>query len=98
VQWQSQRLIVHPHAALVGAHFVRTRCVVIATKTHRPHHGSAERHFVCVSVVVVVVGPGVVVCCVVVVLLWLESEAQPEINALATTIRQETIIFFIYTV
>jgi hypothetical protein len=46
-------------------------------------------------VVVVVVGPGNVVDCDVVVVLWVESEAQPEINARATTARQETIIFFI---
>ena len=48
----------------------------------------------CVSVVVVVVGPGTVVCCDVVVVLWVGSEAQPEINARARTARQETIIFF----
>jgi hypothetical protein len=49
-----------------------------------------------VSVVVVVVGPGTVVCCdVVVVLLCVASEAQPDINARATTVRQEMIIFFI---
>jgi hypothetical protein len=44
--------------------------------------------------VVVVVGPGVVVCCDVVVVLCVASEAQPDINARATTVRQETIIFF----
>jgi hypothetical protein len=46
-------------------------------------------------VVVVVVGPGTVVCCDVVVVLWVASEAQPDINARATTARQERIIFFI---
>ena len=45
--------------------------------------------------VVVLMGPGCVVCCVVVVVLCVASEAQPEINARATTVRQETIIFFI---
>jgi hypothetical protein len=56
----------------------------------------AERYLDCVSVVVVVVGPGTVVCCdVVVVLLCVASEAQPDINARATTVRQEMIIFFI---
>ena len=44
--------------------------------------------------VVVVMGPGTVVCCDVVVVLWLASEAQPEMNARATTARQETMIFF----
>ena len=52
-------------------------------------------YLVCVSVVVVVVGPGYVVCSDVVVELWVESEAQPEMNARATTARQETMIFFI---
>jgi hypothetical protein len=57
--------------------------------------GKAERYLVCVSVVVVVVGLGVVVCCDVVVVLCEGLEAQPDINATATTVRQETIIFFI---
>jgi hypothetical protein len=49
--------------------------------------GKAERYLVCVSVVVVVVGPGTVVCSDVVVLLCVALEAQPDINATATTIR-----------
>jgi hypothetical protein len=57
--------------------------------------GKAELYLLCVSVVVVVMGPGCVVCCDVVVLLCEASEAQPEINPRATTVRQETIIFFI---
>jgi hypothetical protein len=57
--------------------------------------GKAERYLLCVSEVVVVMGPGCVVCCVVVVLLCVVSEAQPEINPRATTVRQEAIIFFI---
>ena len=58
--------------------------------------GKAGRYLVCVSVVVVVVGPGTVVCSdVVVVLLCVVSEAQPDINARAMTVRQEAIIFFI---
>ena len=56
--------------------------------------GKAELYLLCVSVVVVVMGPGCVVCCDVVVLLCEASEAQPDINARATTVRQETIIFF----
>ncbi len=61
--------------------------------------GKAERYLVCVSVVVVVTGAGTVVCSdVVVLLLCVASEAQPDINARATTVRQETIIFFIRTV
>ena len=48
-----------------------------------------------VSVVVVVVGPGLVVCCDVVVVLWVPSEAQPDIKAKVTAVRQERIIFFI---
>jgi hypothetical protein len=56
----------------------------------------AERYLLCVSVVVVVTGAGTVVCCdVVVVLLCAVSEAQPDINARAATVRQEMIIFFI---
>jgi hypothetical protein len=46
-------------------------------------------------VVVVVTGAGVVVCSVVVVVLWVASEEHPDINARATTVRQEMIIFFI---
>jgi hypothetical protein len=61
--------------------------------------GKAERYLVCVSVVVVVVGPGTVVCSDVVdLLLCVESEAQPDTNATATTIRYETISFFIHKV
>jgi hypothetical protein len=56
--------------------------------------GKAERYLLCVSVVVVVTGLGVVVCSVVVVLLCVPSEAQPDINARATMVRQETIIVF----
>jgi len=48
----------------------------------------------CVSVVVVVVGPGVVVDDDVVVELWVESDAQPETNAKATTATQERMICF----
>jgi hypothetical protein len=55
---------------------------------------NAERYLVCVSVVVVVTGAGVVVCCVVVLVLCVGSDAQPDINARATTVRQEMIIFF----
>jgi len=47
-------------------------------------------------VVVVVVGPGVVVCCDVVVVLRVPSEAQPDINARAATVRQDMIIFFMH--
>jgi len=57
--------------------------------------GKTERYLVCVSVVVVVMGLDVVVCSDVVVLLCVPSEAQPVINARATTVRQDTIIFFI---
>jgi hypothetical protein len=64
-------------------------------QTHARTQGKAERYLVCVSVVVVVVGPGTVVCSDVVVRLCVESEAQPDINATATTIREETISFFI---
>src|ERR1022692_317839 len=59
----------------------------------RPFRGRYP-YLVWVSVVVVVVGPGTVVCCDVVVVLRVGSEAQPEINARATTAKQETIIFF----
>ena len=52
-------------------------------------------YFDCVSVVVVVVGPGVVVCCDVVVVLWVVSEAHPEMSAKKTTAKQERMIFFI---
>jgi hypothetical protein len=59
--------------------------------------GKAGRYLLCVSVVVVVVGPGTVVCCddVVVELCCVASEAQPYVNATATTVRQQAIIFFI---
>jgi len=62
-------------------------------QTPAPTKTKAERYLLCVSVVVVVMGPGCVVCCDVVVLLCEASEAQPDINARATTVRQETIIF-----
>ena len=56
--------------------------------------GEVEPYLVFVSVVVVVMGPATVVCCEVVVVLWVPSEAQPEINARVTTARQEAISFF----
>jgi len=52
-------------------------------------------YFVCVSVVVVVTGAGVVVCCDVVVVLWVASEAHPEMSARTTTAKQDMIIFFV---
>ena len=55
----------------------------------------AEHYLVCVSVVVVVTGAGTVVCSDVVVVLCVVSEAQPDMNARATMVRQEMIIFFI---
>ena len=55
--------------------------------------GEAVRYLVCVSVVVVVVGLGTEVCDDVVVLLCVVSEAQPDINATATMVRQKRIIF-----
>lgn len=58
--------------------------------------GKAEPYLLCVSVVVVVTGAGTEVCSdVVVLLLCVVSEAQPDINATATMVRQEAIIFFI---
>jgi hypothetical protein len=68
--------------------------VNVLTPDDRTPQAKADFYLDCVSVVVVVVGPGTVVCCDVVVVLWVGSEAQPEINARATTAKQETIIFF----
>ena len=69
-------------------------CGSLCQPTPARTKGSAGRYLLCVSVVVVVVGPGVVVCCDVVVVLCVPSEAQPDTNARATTVRQEMIIFF----
>jgi hypothetical protein len=80
-------LLTERDAALTALEFSR--------QTPARNKGKAERYLVCVSVVVVVTGLDVVVCSDVVVLLCEPSEAQPDINARATTVRQEAIIFFI---
>jgi hypothetical protein len=76
----------------------KTALTALGFSRHTPARtrGKTERYLVCVSVVVVVTGLDVVVCSVVVVLLCVPSEAQPDTNARATTVRQEAIIFFIH--
>ena len=83
----AERLRAGGEAALAALGFLRQTPARIKRK--------AERYLVCVSVVVVVTGAGTVVCCDVEVVLCVASEAQPDINARAATVRQEMIIFFI---
>jgi hypothetical protein len=65
-------------------------------RNRRPHAPCrAGNYLLCVSVVVVVVGPGIEVEDEVVVELWVESDAQPDMNARAATAMQDRMICFI---